>query len=177
MAQLSEEELDLLRAELDRAAIRDALFRYCRGVDRADEELMASVYHPDAIDEHGPYNGPSAEFAALTTGRVRETVVGIQHSLQNMLVEIDGDIAWVETYFQATYRAKADPDELAMFGGRYLDRFERRDGRTWLIARRKVVNDWSSRQRIPIDRAGASGYTAGCSDGEDALYATRDTVV
>ena len=42
-----------IRALLDRQAITDALHLYCRAIDRTDEELLASVYHPDAIDDHG----------------------------------------------------------------------------------------------------------------------------
>jgi hypothetical protein len=36
---------------------RDACYRYCRGVDRRDVELVRSCYHPDATDHHGEYHG------------------------------------------------------------------------------------------------------------------------
>ena len=35
----------------------DAIHRYCRAVDRADRDLLVSVYHPDAIDDHGLFVG------------------------------------------------------------------------------------------------------------------------
>ena len=38
-------------------AIRQAVLRYCRGVDRLDAELMFSAYHEDATDDHGVYVG------------------------------------------------------------------------------------------------------------------------
>jgi hypothetical protein len=38
-------------------AIQDVLYRYARGVDRRDWELVRSVYHPDATDDHGGYRG------------------------------------------------------------------------------------------------------------------------
>src|SRR5262245_17777267 len=46
-----------VRVLLDKQAIQEVLARYCRGVDRADLELLRSVYHPDAIDNHGTFNG------------------------------------------------------------------------------------------------------------------------
>ena len=43
---------------LDREAIRDCIYRYCRGIDRADEASLRSSYRPDATDRHEPYAGP-----------------------------------------------------------------------------------------------------------------------
>ena len=48
-----------------RDEIRELLTRYCRGVDRMDAELIASAYHPDAIDEHG-----MTQFTGETVGAV-----------------------------------------------------------------------------------------------------------
>jgi SnoaL-like domain len=36
----------------DREAIRDCLYRYSRGVDRCDEDMLRSVYWEDAFDDH-----------------------------------------------------------------------------------------------------------------------------
>ena len=42
-----------IAAELaDREATRDCLFRYCRGIDRADPDLLRTVYWPGAMDYH-----------------------------------------------------------------------------------------------------------------------------
>ena len=38
---------------LDREAIRACIYRYCRGVDRADEATLRGTYWPDATDQHG----------------------------------------------------------------------------------------------------------------------------
>ena len=59
-------------AELvDREAIRDCIYRYCRGVDRADEAALRSAYWPDAIDQHGSYSGPVEGFFEWANGSSR----------------------------------------------------------------------------------------------------------
>ena len=58
-----------VKALLDRQAILDCMRRYCRGVDRRDEALILSVYHPDAIDDHGAFLGDPDEF--IEWGRQR----------------------------------------------------------------------------------------------------------
>ena len=42
---------------IDREQIRDVIYRYARGVDRRDYELVRSCYHPNATDDHGSYKG------------------------------------------------------------------------------------------------------------------------
>ena len=38
-----------------REEIKDVIKRLARGTDRLDEELMASCYHADGFDDHGPH--------------------------------------------------------------------------------------------------------------------------
>lgn len=169
MAELSDVELKAVRQELWRAEIRDALYRYCRGVDRANFELFLSAFHPGAHEDHGGYHGPVEDFARLTTERVGLGTIGIQHFLGNMLIEFEPDHARVETYFQAFYRDRNAPEMFVSVGGRYLDRFEQRTGK-WLIAKRFVVNDWSTRQSIPEDIAGSSAYPRSAAGQNDPLF-------
>ena len=46
-----------LQLLIDRQEILDCLNRYCRALDRHDDELLTSVFHPDAVDNHGPWAG------------------------------------------------------------------------------------------------------------------------
>ena len=49
----------------DRQKCYDVLTRYCRALDRADLEMMKSVYWEDAIDIHGVFEGNAHEFAGF----------------------------------------------------------------------------------------------------------------
>ena len=127
---------------LSRTAILDCIHRYTRGMDRLDRELARSAYHDDAIDEHGGFVGPVDGFLdwafAYHAGQVRH-----QHYVTNHSVELRGDEAHAETYyvFVGTDRNREAP--LYVVGGRYIDRFERREGR-WAIAARVCLVEWQT---------------------------------
>lgn len=150
-------DLDELASRIE---IEHVLVRYCRGVDRGDAQILASVYHPDAIDEHGPFRGLGTELAKLLGFTDDEPTAGGHHHLHNVYIEFDGgDDARVESYVMAYHprRHEAGHDELLVFAGRYLDRFQRRDGE-WKIANRRVVSDW---HRVdPLDPP-MDGYPVG----------------
>jgi hypothetical protein len=134
--------LEILGAHIE---IRQVLYRYCRGVDRGDEALIRSVYHPDATDDHGAWKGRGVDFAAYIVDSLDKQEGVSQHHITNVLIDLDGDKASVESYFLAfhPYTPGEDRQEkIAFVGGRYLDRFERRDGE-WRISDRKVLLDWT----------------------------------
>lgn len=135
-----------LRQAADHIEIQQVLYRYCRAVDRGDEDLLRSVYHPGAIDRHGTFNGTGEAFAAFLVPLMdRAPRVG-QHHITNMLIELRGEIAEVESYFLALHPVGEANEASAghvPVAGRYLDRFERRDG-SWKIADRTVILDWSA---------------------------------
>ena len=119
---------------------------YCRAIDRCDKELLRTVYWPDAVDQHGIFNGNALEFVEfivpLLSGMKSTT-----HQISNILIDLRGDHAAVETYVCAYH---AVPDGAGnhsdlIVGGRYLDRMERRHGE-WRIAQRTFVLDWNQNQ-------------------------------
>lgn len=130
----------------DRQAILDCLMRYSRGVDRLDREALLSVYHPDAIDDHGMFVGGPSEFADWVIGMHSTLHLSQQHCLLNHTCDLDGDVAHTETYYMFVGMNRQGAP-LAMSGGRYVDRFEKRDG-VWAIAHRVCLRDW-----IPLDEA------------------------
>jgi hypothetical protein len=134
--RLAEEVRDLR----DRQAIQDCLIRYSRGLDRHDDELVASVYHENAVDHHGTFLGPAREFIPWVNAIHEAGYDAHTHFVTNNTVEIEGDVAHSEIYVQVVLRRKDGP--LDVCGGRYVDRLERRDGE-WRIAAREVLVDWA----------------------------------
>jgi hypothetical protein len=162
---ISQADLKLL---LDKQQIHEVMMRYCRAVDRVDEELLRSVYHPDAIDNHGLFNGSAADFVPWCINQLREAYTATQHFIGNELIEVRGDRAFCEFYFVAyhRYERKGEPRQMAA-GGRYVDRFERRVGE-WRIAERTVVVDWQRVDRVYEPDAGM--LTMGQRSREDLSY-------
>jgi hypothetical protein len=157
-------------AELsDRQEIGDVLARYCRAVDRGDLALLLSVYHPDATDDHGMYSGNGHEFARWLIAQPGRADLVTQHHLTSSTVEVDGDAARAETYFVAVHRRPGPPVAVGQFGGRYLDRLERRDG-AWRISSRVVVHDWSLRETVGPEWAGLDTFARGGQAPSDPSY-------
>jgi hypothetical protein len=130
-----------LTALLDRQSISDCLARYARGVDRVDEELIRSAFWEDAHDAHGAFEGSPQEFVAwfVPTQGTREVA---QHFLMNQSVQLDGEVADVETYFISMGKQRGS-DVIESVGGRYVDLFEKRNGE-WRVKTRIVLLDWQS---------------------------------
>lgn len=126
----------------DRIEIVDVLARYARGVDRCDWDLVRNCYHDDATDDHGLFRGDVDGLLAFL-GDLAGKLASTTHHLGNQLVELDGDGAKAETSCLGWYRRldRIGAERSVAQGLRYLDRFERRDGR-WAIADRVVVLDW-----------------------------------
>jgi hypothetical protein len=167
------DDLAVLLAERE---IERVVLRYCRGVDRLDEDLIRSVYHEGATDDHGVYQGDGRGFAAFIVPLLREAYESTTHAVHNCQIDVrgtgDGDSADAETYCLAYHERREPIDDrwIDVFACRYLDRFERRAGR-WAIIRRIVVHDWNA--VLPV--AGDFGemvatFTAGRRDRNDESY-------
>ena len=138
----------------DRADIIDCLHRYARGMDRLDRELARSAYHGDAIDDHAGFVGDVEGFLdwAFAYHGTQRTH---QHYITNHHIELDGDVAHVESYYLFVATLPDQQAELPLHGGRYIDRFERRDGR-WAIAARTLVPEWRTELDPPADAGAAA---------------------
>ncbi len=180
---------------LDKQAISDVIMTYARAIDRLDEAMLRSVFHLDSQHAHG-FVGPSSDpslpsrpgapqdFVAYAFD-VLNTHTRTHHQLGNIFIEIEGDNAYAETYFTAYHRMRALGDPMAadnaydtemdfLVGGRYLDRFQKRQG-TWKISHRTGLTDWMRTESpstqgfadIPAELAGHRGD-------QDLVYRRRD---
>lgn len=140
---MTESDLAIVRELKDRQEILDCIHRYCRGADRFDRAAVRSAYHDDALDDHGEYVGPVEGFIDWAFAYHEAHQLRTLHAVQNHLCEIDGDTAHAETYFTFTAVNRAVPHQMATTG-RYIDRFERRDGRWAIAARICTINSFGA---------------------------------
>ena len=161
--------MDEMRRLLDEAAIHRVLVQYCRGVDRGDEALIRDVYWPDATDDHGVYKGSGPDFAGFVVKALNKHALATQHAMQQATIELHGASAFVESYVLARHKVRRDAVlTLETFGGRYIDRFEKRADE-WRIAHRQVVVDWSKIEPIAAEYPSES-FEQGKRDRGDASY-------
>lgn len=140
-------------AVISRQEIADLTMAYCRGVDRADADLLANVFHPESTVVSGAFNGNGRTFATEICALVEATYEQTFHSIANQWIEIEGHGAVGETYVIAVSTSRGDEKTDTLTGGRYIDRFERRDGR-WAIAERTFVLDWLRAEPSTRDMTG-----------------------
>ncbi len=124
----------------DRQDILDCLNRFCRGMDRFDQELFLSAFHSDATIAAGVFVGGPTALYDWAKALHDQGQVATHHGLLNHNCEIQGSTAHTETYYMFVGRNRDDSNWIA--GGRYIDRLERRDG-AWRIALRTNVIEWS----------------------------------
>jgi uncharacterized protein (TIGR02246 family) len=168
--------LDTMRKLADREAIRDVLNRYARAVDRLDADLLRSVFHPDAHDDHGPFQGSPEEFIEWVVPFLRSEYVATSHHLTSQNIELDDDVAYTETYAVVSqYRMREGERYESVSNARYIDRLERRDGE-WRIADRLVVTD--SAKTVPAPpfsgTTPAAALGGGTRDRNDPVYSRRE---
>jgi SnoaL-like domain len=164
MGDASASGISTIEDVVERMAIYDVVTRYCRACDRHDSELLRSCYHDDAIDDHGIHAGTIDEWVRFVA-EATTPITWMQHAVENFhVLGIKGDLAATETYWN--YRCIGTDGELGYQFGRYLDRFERRQG-VWRIAHRVcVLGAASSNTGYDLD-----AYPRGSVDKTDPSYA------
>jgi hypothetical protein len=158
---------------LDERDIRDVLVRYCRGVDRCDQELLESCFHPDAQDDHGNWICSGRDVPEQIIRLVGPGDASAMHFLGNVRIEVEGDTAYAESYLLAfrTLR-REERSHVRTRALRFVDRFQRRGGE-WRIAERVVADEWNRIDEVVEEMQDSRVFRYGSKSREDPVYAIR----
>jgi hypothetical protein len=163
-------DIDVL---LSKQALHELIAAYCRAVDRADEEALASLFHPDATVTGGVVNGSGRHFAHEVPKWLRANAKLVFHTVTNEWFVVDGNRAAGESYVLALSTTRSENgDQDTLTGGRYLDRFERREG-VWKFVERTFVMDCNINQpctAIYDDAVHPPGQMRGAYKPDDPSY-------
>ena len=126
--------------------IREALYRYCRSLDRMDTGLYDTVFVPGAALEYGAYFSGTAEEFQDWVWQAHAGMQAHSHQITNVLAEVDavGGAAVSEAYVTVCLRTAPDADGRVVDivdRGRYLDRWTRGDDGRWRISARRFRSD------------------------------------
>jgi hypothetical protein len=162
-----------VRALLDKQAITELVHAYCNAADRHDHAKMRALYHEDAIDDHGAFfKGPAMEFIDLLP-EIQEPMAILHHNVTTVNIALDGDHAEGEIYVLAFHQVRtADGPVDLVIGGRYFDKYEKREG-VWKFAHRAVVADWArteSPSTVTLDHPMIEGSYIGRPGPDDPSY-------
>ena len=149
-----------------RTAIEDCLKRFARAVDRQDWALARTLYHDDAFDDHGFFKGPPDAFLAHIA-KLHQVQEHSMHFNTNVLIEFQSrERAFVETYVLVLQRFA---ERRVTASARYLDRFERRNGR-WRVAHRTLVFGDMVSEPVREPHSFPQGFTEQRHGMDDPLY-------
>lgn len=132
-----------LQEMLDEHALTKLVHAYCRAVDRGDIDSLRDLYHHDAVDAHGAFSTGSVEgfFEQLTASR--PYLRAMQHHITTVNFAVEGNSAEGEIYNIAVHTLAGKGRDIDLvIGGRYLDKYDKRDG-TWKLLERTIVTDWA----------------------------------
>jgi hypothetical protein len=138
-----------LQEIIDRQQISEALYTYCRAVDRIDRELGYSIWNDGAEVDYG-------ESIFVGSGRgvidyicdAHERGVAHSHQVANIIIAIEDNRAFSEAYVNSAMRMR-DGNQIFQVNtrGRYLDRWSRR-GNGWGIDRRVFIADFDEARPV-----------------------------
>ena len=175
-SRLDRAEADLAKL-MELESIRALFTRFTRGFDRQDEDLIRSVFWPDAYVGYGRMHPPLLRDDFIAHHLPLHTpVLSYAHHISSQTIEIEGDVAHVESYITAIFRGLRNPGHItSIVGGRYLDRIDRRGGE-WRVAVREFIPHFSVAgqsnfdEQFPPERYPREDFWLGTRDRRDPSY-------
>jgi hypothetical protein len=147
-----------LQELLDKKACEDVVMRYGRTLDWLDEAGQGSCFWPDADIDYGFFQGTGADW--VTTVMAVETASPRRwHVTTGVMIKVEGNTARSESYGMSVSASENEQGELVdtMFGGRYLDELEKRDGQ-WRISKRRYFADWANQFPDKLQAIASQGF-------------------
>jgi hypothetical protein len=163
-------------------AITEVVYRYCRGIDRVDRELVRNCYWPEATDEHGSFVGLRDDYISWVFDKLLPRYTMSYHFIGNVLIDVDlaAGRAKSEAYGWSRHEMPSDnPAHNLTSGFRYVDDFERRpslaeavapSSAEWRIRRRICTLEWVRRDDPATWWAAPESHRRGQRDGTDVVY-------
>ncbi len=131
----------------DHELIRNLYARYCFATDRGTADDIAALFWEDCTVNFGGNVNDGVEAAragfAKWIHKMRDPVEGLRHCLYTPLVQVEGDRASVEAYYDADGHSKGK-GKLIQLRGLYRSTMEKR-GDEWRFFRHEV-QIWRSPQ-------------------------------
>ncbi|MGY4652585.1 nuclear transport factor 2 family protein [Mycobacterium sp. URHB0021] len=130
-----------LQNMLDEFHLRTLVHAYCRAVDRGDLAQLRNLYHHDAVDTHGGFSAGSADDFLNQLAVSRPYIRSMLHHITAVNFAVSGYTSEGEIYTIATHTVVTGDGEVdVVVGGRYLDKYEKRNG-AWKFVDRAIVTD------------------------------------
>ena len=158
---------------LDKESIRELVCTYCRAADRHDNELMRSLYHEDAYDDHGSFfKGKAMEFIDILP-EIQKSMGILHHNVTTHNIKLSGTKAEGETYIIAFHQVLTEEGNYdVLIGGRYFDEYEKRND-VWKFSSRAVDADWvyvNDPSQVNLTHPMIEGADIGSPNKEDPSY-------
>lgn len=162
-----------LQALLDKQAIMELINTYCNAADRHDNEKFRQLYHEDAIDDHGSFfKGLAMDFMEKLPD-IQASMEILHHNVTTVNIKLDGERGEGEVYIIAFHRIRTEEGPIdLLIGGRYFDRYEKRDG-IWKFSYRAVDADWAylnNPSQVNLDNPIIQGAHIGKPGQDDPSY-------
>jgi SnoaL-like domain len=156
---MQEDMQQQLQELLDKKACEEVILRYGRTLDWLDGEGQAACYWPDAEIDYGFFEGAGKDWVP-TVMEVESAAPRRWHVSTGVMVQVDGNKAKSECYGISVGSSAGEDGTLTdtMFGGRYLDELEKRDGE-WRISTRVYIADWIQHFPNGLEALAESGFT------------------
>ena len=138
-----------------KVAIKELTHKVARAVDRADVDLFCECFTEGGLFDAGMVSGPMPEVGRQMFEAIGDSMRRTQHALSNHIILVDGDKAKGEAQVIGTAFFDVEGEEMELvFGGRYLDQYEKR-GDEWKVSARRIVVDYARNQKSTHSEAGA----------------------